>query len=539
MAFRRWGCPLTRRRFLRMMGSTTAALALVACGQQTPAAQKSTSDESEETTGPTSASTVRKPQRGGTLRVAFPGTPTSLDPALFAVYEDWNIARAIYEPLVRLDENLELQPGLATSWEAAEDRLSWTFTLREGVTFHDGSPFGSEDVVYTFERGLDPDFGSEIGVVLGTITAVEAVDDLTMRFDLSKPSADFPVLMSYAYTGIVPRNRSSEDLAAEPVGTGPFRFAEYTPGERLRLVRNDTYWQPDLPYLDALEHFYISEPTTGIEALNSGVVDVIWNLTIENVALVEVNSDLELLETMDFIYQPIVMQVNQSPLNDERVREALKLCVDRAGMLQVVFQGRGVIGNDQPVPPWHRFFADIPPREQDIERARELLTEAGYADGLTLEMATSAARPGMVEIAVAFQEMAQHAGITINLERLPTDTYWGDYLSYPLAVSFWSYESPSIAALLRAVYHSDASYNETGYTNSKLDELIEQAEQEPDEETRAQMYAQVQQILSDDGGEITAFLRPLFAARKAAVQDVALIGGALVDMSAAWIEQEG
>jgi peptide/nickel transport system substrate-binding protein len=515
-----------------LLASGTAALTVGACGQQSQDVQEGTANES-------GGGGAGEPQRGGTLRVALPASPTTLDPALSFVFQDFLLSGVLYERLTLTRGPATVEPALATAWEASEDGLRWTFTLREGVTFHDGSPFGAEDVVYTFERVLDPDMGSLGYSLLNTVTDVTAVDDLTVQFDLARPSVDFPILISYSNVGIVPRGRSSEELAERPVGTGSFRFAEYIPGERLRMVRNEDYWQPDLPYLDELQHVYIPEAATRLQALSSRAVDMIWNLPLEQIPTVESTADLRLEEIPEASYQHIILNQNFAPLDDPQVREALKLSVDRQGVLQAAAQGRGTIANDQPIPPWYTHYADIPSGEQDITRARELLAEAGYADGLTLDMATSAARPGMLETAIAFQEMAQQANITINLERLSNDIYWNEYLNYPLALSNNSYIPPSMDGHLNLTFHSNGLWNETFYVNPELDDLIEKVNAEATEEQRADLYAQIQQIISTEGAWIIPYYRSTFMASRNTVHGVQTSPDLLLDMSAAWIEQEG
>jgi peptide/nickel transport system substrate-binding protein len=532
--------PFTRRRFLRVIGGSAAALALAACGQAppqttTPSTPAASGNEEKPATTPTVAVL---PQRGGSLRIAFAGVATMLDPTLIYAVEDTFAALAMYEPLVLVDSNLKVHPALATVWHEADDGLSWTFTLREGVTFHDGSPFGAEDVVYTFQRILNPDTGAMAHKVLDGIASVVAMDEQTVRFDLKRPRVEFLPMLSFAGVSIVQRNRDTEALQKEPIGTGPFTFAELLPGERLRMTRNENYWKPDLPYLDEVQHLYLPEVATRMEALNSGVVDVICNLEIEQIPIIENNTHLRLLQGLDVLYQPIILNVKHSPMDDARVRKALKFCVDRAGMVQAVTQGRGSITNDQPVFAWHSMYADIPPKEQDVAQAKALLAEAGYADGLTLTMATAPLRPGMHESAVAFQEMAQQAGVTIELKQFPAETYWGEYLKYPLSVSNGGFIFPSMDANLAVTYHSAGAWQEPGYKNEELDRLMEQASAEQDEQKRKDMYEQIQHIISDDGGWIIPYSRPFFVANHSTVHDVDVVRQVFY-ITGTWKEQDG
>jgi peptide/nickel transport system substrate-binding protein len=534
--------PITRRRFLQMLGGSAAALTLAACGQQPslPATQQSTPTAREDAEEPENTPMVAaEPQRGGTLRIAFSGAASVLDPSTTISVEDIFAAWVMHERLVQMDENMDIQPVLATEWEESEDGMSWTFKLREGVTFHNGKPFGVEDVVYTFERILNPDVGATALRLLNFVTAVEAVDEQTVRFDLQRPSAEFLILLSFYNASIIQRDRDDESLRNEPIGTGAFQFTEFLPGERLRMTRNENYWQPDLPYLDEVQHVYMTEANARMEALNSGVVDMVWNLEIEQIPVVEANNDLQVINSFEMNSQPIILNMNHSPLDDVRIREALKLCVDREGMMQVATQGRGTIANDQPVYVWHPLHADIPPREQAIDQAKALLAEAGYADGLTLTMATSSIRSGMHESAIAFQEMAQQAGVTIELEKLPAETYWGEFFKYPMSVSNMVGFPAALDANLTLFFHSKGSWNDPGYQNAELDSLIEQVLVERDTQKRADIYKQIQQIISEDGAWIIPYQRSIFVASRATVQKVVMPIDGLFHVTDVWKEQEG
>jgi peptide/nickel transport system substrate-binding protein len=501
----------------------------------------STPADSGETAEPDTTPATSQPQRGGSLRIAFPGVASTLDPALMYVLEEYFATSSMYERLVFVDMSApqEVRPMLATEWNESDDGLRWTFTLRDGITFHDGAPFGAEDVVYTFERILNPEVGAAAYQVLDFLETVQALDEQTVQFNLKRPSAEFLALLSFDAVSIIQRDRDEDALMNEPIGTGPFQFAEFLPGERLRMTRNENYWQPDLPYLDEIQHLYLPEAVTRMEALNSGVVDMLWNVELEQLPVVEANADFQVMPGMPDNYQPIILNMKHAPLNDVRVRDALKLCVDRAGMVQAVTQGRGAIANDQPIFSWHPLYADIPQRTQDIEQAKVLLAEAGYGDGLTLEMATSTIRTGMHESAIAFQEMAQQAGITIELKQLPTETFWGEYLKYPLSVSNNNYFMPSLDANLAFSYHSGGYSNEPGYKNEELDSLIEDVSTERDEQKRVEMYAEIQRIIHEDGAWIIPYSRALFVISHNSVHNVAVPSNAIFDVTSVWKEQEG
>lgn len=527
------GFRMNRRRFLQSAGLSAGLFALAACGDAAPDA--TAPDAAAPGADPVAA--PGDPQYGGTLRVAFPGTPGQLDPAQLFTNEDYHIGINIFEGLVRLNDELLPEPELAEDWTASDDLLSWDFTLKQGIRFHHGTEFMADDVVYTFERILDPATASPLRTVMSYLEGIERVDDYTVRFHLSSPNADLPSALTAVQARIVCRDQSDADLGSDPMGTGPFRLANYVPGDHSLIERNEEYWQDGYPYLDAVRMVYMPEQATQVAALQGGSIDAMWQLGFENIPNIDMSPGVNVIDVDSGLYQPICMQTDQEPFNDPLVREALKLCADREGILQVVVQGVGNVGNDQPIPPINPFYAsNIEARSQDHELARELLAEAGYADGLDLTLYTSASRPGMVELAVAFQEMAAPAGINVNIERTPPDVYWSEYwLQVPFYVSNWNFRVTADETLAIA-YHSEAEWNESNYDNPELDELIDAARGEGDEELRADYYAQAQQIIHDDGGVVISYFKPVVSAARDVVHNVAPMPTALMFFRESWIE---
>lgn len=527
------GHRMNRRRFLQSAGLSAGLLALAACGDA-PATQPDTG--AAPAPGADVSIPAGEPQYGGTLRVAFPGTPGQLDPAQIFTNEDYHIAINICEGLTYLDDNLLPQPELAESWTPSEDLRTWDFDLREGIRFHHGTEFNAEDVVYTFERILDPATASPLRTVMNYLESIEATGDYSVRFNLSSPNADLPSALAAVQARIVCRDQSDADLSSDPMGTGPFRLTSYVPGDHSLIERNEDYWRDGYPYLDAVRMVYMPEQATQVAALQGGSIDAMWQLGFENIPNVDMSPGVQVLDVESGLYQPICMQTDQEPFDNPLVREALKLVADRQGILQVVVQGVGSTGNDQPIPPINPFYAEHPTRAQDHERARELLAEAGYPDGLDLTLYTSASRPGMVELAVAYQEMARPAGININIERTPPDVYWSEYwLQVPFYVSNWNFRVTADETLAIA-YHSEAAWNESNYNNPELDNLIDLARGEPDNDQRAEYYAQAQEIISDDGGVVVSFFKPVVSASREQVHNVAPMPTALMFFRESWLE---
>jgi peptide/nickel transport system substrate-binding protein len=517
---KRQGGPVSRRNFLQLTSAAAGLFALQACGGGGAPSDPGAGASAAPAGGATEAVSAGAPRYGGVITTAYSGIPAQLDPALVLGNEENHINFAVYEGLTSVSNDLIPQPRLAESWEASDDLTEWTFTLREGVLFHHGTPLTAADVVYTFERVLDPALGSPIRTNLTFLDGIEAVDDHTVLFRLNSPHVDFPTVVGAYQLHIVPHDRTEEQLGSEALGTGPFRLAEFSPGDNIRFERNEEYWEEGLPYLDGLRQVHIPEQSTQIAALNGGTIEVMHDLGFESMSTVTADSTLKVAQSSSGSYQVIVMRVDQEPFTDNRVRQAMKLCCDRAAMLQVSVQGNGDMGNDQPVPPINPYYAGIPIPEQNHERARELLAEAGYPDGLSVTLYTSPVQAGMVQMAIAFQEMARPAGIDVEIQRTPTDSYWGEYwMKVPLCVSNWGLR-PTADETLTIAYHSESSWNESGFQSEELDTLLETARGEPDDALRAELYAQAQQLVHDEGGSIIPYHFPFMSAMRANVQNL-------------------
>jgi peptide/nickel transport system substrate-binding protein len=459
-------------------------------------------------------------QTANRLRMALPGLPDSLDPALFAIVEAYPFGFAVYDALVWVDQTLTPQPMLAERWESTPDQLHWTFHLRPNVRFHHETVLTAADVVYTFERLLDPMLGSVLQPILRFVDRVTAVDEQTVQFDLHAPNVDLPLLLAAPQARIVAHDYPADQLLIKPSGTGPFRFVELIAGERIRYERNPDYWDASRIYLAELHHIQLPDFNEQVAALIRGDVDLLLDVKMDHIAALTENPDTAIIEVASGRYQNLVMRVIEKPFDDIRIRQALKLCVDRSVLLQRILQGRGEMGNDHPVATISPFFADLPLQVYNPETARQLLVEAGYGEGLHLQLITSAVAPGMVDLAYAFQEMARPAGIEIEIieVKVPADVYLSEYWGrVPFYVSLSEFR-PSIYETFAIAYHSSAPWNETGWSSPELDHLLDDARSAASPDRRKEFYKQAQQLLHDEGAVILPYFLPVFSAMRTAVQ---------------------
>lgn len=437
-----------------------------------------------------------------------PGLPNiTMDPAFVNVSDDSYQQNAVYNRMVNLDSSFQPIPELAKSWSVSSDGLTWTFNLEQGVIFHDGRPMTAKDVVFSFRRLLDPAVGSPATTVLGFLdpNGITAVDDHTVTFKTPTPVADLPTVLAIKYGMIVPDGSTKEDLKLKAIGTGPFVQDVYSPTETRRVFqRNKNYWRKGLPKAECLELSVITEDVTRLAAIKSGAADLIMQAGAANAAVLAGDPTLKLQKSAPGTYVTLSMWVDTHPFNDARVRQALKKVIDRQLLVDTIVLGNGVAGNDNPVPPTSPVAYMSETKPQDIEGAKKLLAEAGFPNGLTLDLNTGEGFPGMVAFAQAYQQMAAQAGITINIINNPADSYWDViWMKKPFFGSNWS--GRPAAEGLPYTFRSESPYNEAKWKNPEFDRLLDQARAEVDPAKRNQLYKDAQRLLSEDGGVIIPY----------------------------------
>ncbi len=455
-------------------------------------------------------------KHGGTLRVAIDGT-TALDPTFLTTSGDSQAASMWNDYLVFCDEDgrPDLDRSLAESWDYDETDKSWTFKLRENVLFHDGKQMTSRDIQYTFDRLRDPEVGAKTVDLFANIQEITTPDDYTVVFKLKDTNPEF--LLDLADRGIV--DADNEDLKTKANGVGPFMVESFSPEDRMVLTRNPNYWRNDdagnpLPYLDDLELIIIPDKAAAMEALRGGQVDFMYEPPAETLELFEDLPDLVLYTKPSATHYPIRMRADTKPFDDVRVRQALKLGTDRQGILEAAFDGFGVIGLDTPVSPaYGDYYYEQPAPERDVEKAKELLAEAGYADGLKITIHSPEVRPNSA-IAVIWKEQMKEIGVDVDIQLVPGDIYYVNWLDYDVGVTDWGARThPGV--FLQQAYITGALWNETHWSDPEIDELAAKIAVEMDDAKRTEMHHQVQQIFTERGPIIVpVFKHSAWAAKK-------------------------
>jgi peptide/nickel transport system substrate-binding protein len=451
------------------------------------------------------------------LGYEWSGEKQSMDPADMHSGDDAYHIFAVYNRLVDIDDNFNVMPELATEWSVSDDGKTWTFKLREGVKFHSGKDFTSADVVYTFKRLLDPELGSGATAVLQFMDAegIAAPDPHSVTFTTKEPVAEFPVLISNKFTNIVAEGAEHEDLRLNGDGTGPFMQEQFTPNAPVRLLRaNPNYWDAGKPKAECLRITVAQEPVAAVSAIKAGQVDLVLNVDPSVITALQGDPNVELLETGASNTMTISMWIDTPPFDKVEVRDALKAVVDRQAMLDTVLLGFGELGADSPVPlPSPAAHVKEAP-QQDIERAKQLLAEAGHADGLSFDLYTAEGVPGMVRMAQVFAEMAKPAGINVNVIVTPAESYWDEvWLKKPILTSAWSMRPPGEG--LAVAYTQDAKWPETHWSRPEYDALLLKANTTVDPEERNKLYQEAGRMLAEEGGVIIPmFVHQVLAVRK-------------------------
>jgi peptide/nickel transport system substrate-binding protein len=424
----------------------------------------------------------------------------------------------IYEPLVKEDPQVRPVNVLAEEFTPNKDATVWTIRLRKGVTFHSGKDLTADDLIYSINRILNPKSPGEAATVLTGLKAsgMKKLDNLTVSVPFDRPYATFPGALTTNLTiYVLPTGFDPKT----PVGTGPFKFESFTPGQQSVLVRNANYWHQPLPYADKVVVTDYSDETSQVNAVLSGAEDAVSALSQESIGTLT-GSGKKVLINPGGGFNPITMRVDVAPFNDVRVRQALRLAVNREEMLRLVFGGHGTIGNDIFSiwdPDYDRTIAQ---RRYDPEQAKSLLKAAGHQN-LSVTLTTADIAQGVNNMAVAYAQQAAAAGINIHVNQLTTTAFYGpNYLKWPFAVDQWSY-SPYLSQVAVETLPA-ASYNETHFNNARYNSLYSQALATLDASLRTEIVHEMQMIDYNEGGLIIPFFPPVIDGYGANVEGAVL-----------------
>jgi peptide/nickel transport system substrate-binding protein len=441
------------------------------------------------------------PRQGGTLNVAFQNEWAGLDPHTVSSYSSYQILNNVLDGLTFYDDDLNLIPWLAESWEQSEDGLTWTFHLREGVMFSNGREMTAEDVKWSFERLIDPATGAgNAGRVGPPETQIEVIDDYTVAITHPEPFGIFPQSIGFdKSTGIVAMESLDEDGSISvPIGTGPFQITDVQGTTQLTLERNEHYWQEGLPYLDQIIIEPIPDDTVRETALRGGEVDWVLAIAPQNFESLQEDPNIVVDTAPQLSYDYLGINLTREPFTDVRVRQAIAYAMDREQLCQAGFFGlcetlHEPVGDGSP---WN---FDYRPYDRDIERAQQLLADAGYPDGFEMELLPTTQYGETVRAAQVLQQQLADIGIEATINA-PEWSEWleleGNFL-YDAYICNWN-------GLIDAdqyyylQHRTDQVFNFTGYSNPEFDELVEEGRSISDFDERYEIYEEANQILVDD-----------------------------------------
>ncbi len=446
------------------------------------------------------------PKKGGkfTVGLGAGSTTDTLDPGQYENDFEQGSAYARYNYLTEIDTTGNLIGELAESWEVTPDAKIWTFKLRRGVEFHNGKSLTAADVIASINHHRGEGSTSAVKDQLAPITEIKADGDHVVVVTLDGGNADFPFILSDYHLPIMQDKDGKADWMVN-IGTGGYAAGVFDPGVRARFTRNPNYWKEGRAHFDEVEIITIADVGARTNALTTGEIDFMDRCDIKTLHFLQRNKDIQIEELEGTGHYTIPMRTNLKPFDDNNVRLALKYAIDREAILQTVLRGHGYVGNDHPIGKGQRYFAsDLPQREYDPDKAKFYLKKAGLSE-LKVELkAADAAFVGAVDAAVLYKEYAAKAGITIDVNRVPNDGYWGNVWNTDNCVwcmCYWG-GRPDENSMFTVAYASGANWNDASWENERFNQLLVAARSELDEARRRDMYGEMQKIVSDEGGTV-------------------------------------
>jgi peptide/nickel transport system substrate-binding protein len=508
----------TRRRGVRSIG----LVAVIAAGLAFPAGAQ---------------------MRGGSATLGVEQDIAGFDPLIVGVYDTGQEATAVlvFETLTRLDDNGKAAPGLAVSWSSTADFKIWTFKLRPGVKFHDGSPFNAAAVVFNYQRIQDPNNHCRCAIYTANVAKVEAPDELTVVFQLRNPSPNFPPLLAPAtVTTVVHSPKAIEELKEgynrHPVGTGPFRLKSWQSGDRIVLERNPDYWDKDRPYLDEVTIRPLPDGTARYASVLSGETDIIWHDRAEDLVKAMKNPNVVVHEYAGSGATVYAFNTKRPPFDDVRVRQALRMSLDLKAISDVIALGLSKPAKDPWGPGSFVQCKDSGTLPFDPEKAKALLKE--YGKPVEFKMVVTATPRGR-QAGQIFQEMWRDVGATMIIDQidqtaLVTKAFKRDFDLTPWRII--DLADPDIQAY--ANFHTGSPVNLSGYSNPEVDQLLEDARSSGDQEKRVEDYCKLTRILNKDVPWFWTLDNHYFSVAKPQLKGIPKQYSDIVDLSAAWWDKK-
>ncbi|TWG94240.1 peptide/nickel transport system substrate-binding protein [Mesorhizobium sp. J18] len=443
----------------------------------------------------------------GTLKVALSSNLNTLDPAKTKIGDEYVVNFLVYSGLTTIDADGKLVPDLAESWTVSDDLKSWTFKLREGVKFHSGKDLEASDVKATIERIQNKETGSVARANFSIVTAITEVDKHTIKFDLSIPYAGFAELFADRQLRIVPADKLDK-IATEPDGTGPFVFESFRPGQDVKLLKNENYYKDGQPKLDAIELRIMPEVAARVSAVSTGEVDLVWDMPPEGLQQIENNPDVTIDSVATSSWDGLILNNAHAPFDNPNVRQAISAGIDREAMVEFAVFGAGTPTLTM-IPPGHPYHNDdIPLPKPDVDKAKQLLAEAGFPDGFEATLYVPSGRPPKERLGLAAREMLAQIGIKVDIQVVPWDSFISNIEGKAAFYVDGFYSRPAVDPSIFPWFHSTGSWNSTlwNYSNSEIDAVLDKARATTDEEERASLYKEFQRLAYENPPSVIPYV---------------------------------
>jgi peptide/nickel transport system substrate-binding protein len=472
---------------------------------------------------------------GGTLRIARGQESDTLDPQKTTLLVAHEIAWQIYDSLIYLDETGTVYPGLATSWEFSNEGKTVTLKLREGVNFHDGSPFNAEVVRWTVERHLADTTASPTSWMLGPIAGTEVIDDMTIAYHYTDPFVPLWVGLGYSYCAPISKaavEAQGDAFGRNPSGTGPFKFVRWDPDQGIELVRNDehnwaTPWYSNEgnAYLERVEYVVIPEDATRLAALLSGDVDCISGtdaVPVDKLRQIEATPGYKTYSRPAVGVFFAMMNQKMAPMDDVRVRQAINYAVNREKIIALVLDGQGQSAFSPVASSYGQYNAETETYgyRHDPEKAKALMAEAGLADGFSMTY-LNIESPAYRRVAEVIQEDLSQINISMEIQSYPVAEWFalGGQGKFHVSFFYYTYSDPD---LIYPMMLTNGAYNWTFSENAEMDALIEAQRIEFDAAKRTEQIQKIQEIAVKDAYWIYLYEGTYVAAMKEEVQGLEL-----------------
>lgn len=440
----------------------------------------------------------KNPVEGGSIKVGISQDLDSLDPHRAVSAGTKEVLFNIYEGLVKPDSDGNLIEALAESYEISEDAKVYTFTLREGVKFHNGDAVTAEDVKYSIDKCADTSNGDPLVSAYSIVERVEIPDEKTVEIYLSEANTEF---LAYMTTAIVPRDY--EELDTDPIGTGPFKYDSRNPQENVIIVKNEDYWG-EKAHLDKVEFRVVADADMLVTNLKGGSIDMAMRLTVSQAA--ELTEGFHVEEGTMNLVQALYLNNAVEPLNDEKVRQALCYAINPQEIMDMIADGKGARIGTSMYPGLKKYFDEEYSTyyEQDYEKAKALLKEAGYADGFDLEITVSAADKPHVDTAQVIVEQLKNIGVNATIKPVEWEAWLEEvYANSKFESTVVGVDASNLSA--RAMlerFTTDGHGNFTGFSDAEYDKVFQEAIATTDEDEKVKLYKEAEGILAERAANV-------------------------------------